>query len=117
MFGTVALWIGQLFYPKFYSITSNIGLLVYTLSILVLMKEIDKEVTRTVEFTDFLKQVAKKGNEISVMNDIDVDGDANDKLKIKGGGGGDDDVWPGKIGDHNQRVLVDIDQHEDIVIV
>ena len=53
MFGTVALWIGQLFYPKFYSITSNVGLLVYTLSILVLMKEIDKEVTRNVEFTDF----------------------------------------------------------------
>ena len=58
-----------------------------------------------------MKQVAKKGNEIneiSVMHDLDVDGDANDKLKMKGGG---DD------GDHNQRVLADIDHQEDVVIV
>lgn len=68
MFGTIALSIGQLFYERWYSLTSNLGLLIYTITLLVLMKEIDKDIVRTAEFTDFLKQVALKGNSISILN-------------------------------------------------
>jgi len=39
---------------------------------MVLMREIDKEIFRTVEFTEFLKQVAIKGNQKSVMNDMNT---------------------------------------------
>ena len=47
------------------------------------MKEIDKDIDINLEFTDFLKQVARKGNAISVKNDdseVLVIGDKNQKL-------------------------------------
>lgn len=68
MFGTIALSIGQLFYERWYPFTSNLGLLIYTITLLVLMKEIDKDIIQTAEFMDFLKQVALKGNSISILN-------------------------------------------------
>lgn len=49
------------------------------------MKEIDKDIDINLEFTDFLKQVARKGNAISVKNDdseVLVIGDKNQKLDI-----------------------------------
>lgn len=49
------------------------------------MKEIDKDIDINLEFTDFLKQVARKGNVISVKNDdseVLVIGDKNQKLDI-----------------------------------
>lgn len=69
MFGTIALSVGQLFYERWYSFTSNLGLLIYTITLLALMKEIDKDIVQTAEFTDFLRQVALKGNSISVLNE------------------------------------------------
>jgi len=85
MFGTIALSIGQLFYERWYPVTSNLGLLVYTLTLLVLMREIDKDSTKTAEFTDFLKQVVLTGNAISMQNDnvdfsIEKIGDANQRV-------------------------------------
>jgi len=68
MFGTTALSIGQLFYERWYPFTSNLGILIYTITLLALMKEIDKDIIETAEFTDFLKQVALKGNSISILN-------------------------------------------------
>lgn len=95
MFGTIALSIGQLFYQRYYQLTSNLGLLIYTLTLLVLMREIDKEIFNTVEFTEFLKQVAVKGNQISFLNEED---------------------FCGRIRDHNQRVMeVDDLVEEEIV--
>lgn len=49
------------------------------------MKEIDKDIDINLEFTDFLKQMARKGNAISVKNDdseVLVIGDKNQKLDI-----------------------------------
>jgi len=57
------------------------------------MREIDREIFNTVEFTDFLKQVAVKGNQISVMNDMNGNG---------------------RIRDHNQRMLEEID--EEVIV-
>jgi len=93
MFGTIALSIGQLFYQKLYPLTSNLGMLIYTFTLMVLMREIDREIFNTVEFTDFLKQVAVKGNQISVMNDMNGNG---------------------RIRDHNQRMLEEID--EEVIV-
>jgi len=39
----------------------------------MLQTEIDKDVNVTAEFTDFLQQVAKKGNTISFKGGIDED--------------------------------------------
>lgn len=79
MFGTVALSIGQLFYESWYPITSNLGLLIYTITLLVLMREIDKDIIKTAEFTAALNQVALKGNQISVLNDGTICGKISDK--------------------------------------
>jgi hypothetical protein len=86
MFGTIALSVGQLFYERWYPTTSNLGLLIYTITLLVLMKEIDKDIVKTAEFTDFLKQVALKGNTISILNDSET-------ATIQ------------EIGDRNQRII------------
>lgn len=83
LFGTLFLLIGQTFDERWYPFTSNLGYFIYSLSILRLMKEIDKDIDINLEFTDFLKQVARKGNAISVKNDdseVLVIGDKNQKL-------------------------------------
>lgn len=49
------------------------------------MREIDKDIDINLEFTDFLKQMARKGNAISVKNDdpeVLVIGDKNQNLDI-----------------------------------
>jgi hypothetical protein len=93
MFGTIALSFGQLFYEEWYPFTSNLGYLIFTITLLVLMREIDKDFTKTTEFTDVLKQVALKGNSISVKND-EVD------FSIE------------RIGDKNQRIYDDDDDSQ-----
>ncbi len=72
MFGTIALFIGQLFATKWYPFTSNFGFLVYLATVLVLMRAIDNDVVSTTDFTDFLREVAKQGNKISVQNDLAI---------------------------------------------
>lgn len=69
-FGTLVLTIGQFFTVGWFAISSNAGFLVYTVTLILLMKQIDRDIVSFAEFTDFLHQVAKKGNEISVHNVI-----------------------------------------------
>mmetsp|Transcript_2017 Transcript_2017/g.2913 ORF Transcript_2017/g.2913 Transcript_2017/m.2913 type:complete len:403 (+) Transcript_2017:247-1455(+) len=78
MFGTITLSIGQLFSTEWYPFTSNFGFLVYTVTILFLMGEIDKDVVSTTDFTDFLREAAKQGNKISVQNDIAMSGNESE---------------------------------------
>lgn len=61
------------------------------------MREIDKDFTKTAEFTDVLTQVALKGNSISVKND-EVD------FAIE------------RIGNKNQRVYDDDDDDDDMIV-
>lgn len=66
LFGTIAIAAGQLFSVTYYPITSNTGFFIYVLTLVLLMVEIDKDIVKTAELTDFLERVAKKGDEISV---------------------------------------------------
>lgn len=67
-FGTVALIVGHFFDAKWFAVTSNCGVLIYTVTLILLMRQIDRDIVSFAEFTDFLHQVAKKGNEITVHN-------------------------------------------------
>lgn len=71
--GTLALAGGQLFGEMWYPFTSNLGLLIFIITVLMLQTEIDKDVNITVEFTDFLQQVSRKGDAISVRRYTDED--------------------------------------------
>lgn len=85
-FGTLVLAIGQLFTVKLFAVLSNAGLLVYTITLILLMKQIDRDIVSFSEFTDFLQQVAKKGNEINVHNVIssDPNGQGTKEVKVSG---------------------------------
>jgi len=74
-FGTLALAGGQLFAESWYPFTSNLGLLIFVITVLMLQTEIDKDVNITAEFTDFLHRVAKKGDATIVQPDMDDDDD------------------------------------------
>lgn len=65
-FGTLALTGGQLFGTEWYSFTKNLGFLILIITLLLLMLEVDRDINETVELMDFLNQVSKKGDEISV---------------------------------------------------
>lgn len=66
-FGTGAMAATQIFgYPPYFSCTSNLGLLIFIVSILLLMVEVDKDMVAADEFADFLAQVARKGDKTSV---------------------------------------------------
>ncbi len=71
-FGTIALTVGQFFGSIWFAVTSNFGLLIYTITLILLMRQIDRDIVSFAEFTDFLHQVAKKGNEITVHNVIEA---------------------------------------------
>ncbi|MGH7974497.1 MAG: hypothetical protein ACREBR_03130 [bacterium] len=45
---------------------SNLGFLFYFLAIVFLMKEVDKDMAATADFTEFLADVARLGNAISI---------------------------------------------------
>ena len=66
-FGTGAMAATQIFgYPPYFPCTSNLGLLIFIVSILLLMVEVDKDMVAADEFADFLAQVARKGDKTSV---------------------------------------------------
>lgn len=69
MFGTILLAAGQLFSESWYPFMSNLGFLFYTGTLILLMKEIDKDIISTSEFTSFLKIVSEKGNQHSVLRE------------------------------------------------
>ena len=58
--------IGQIFGPKLYAVMSNSGMLLFIIALLAVMAEVDKDIVATRNFSGFLMQVAKIGDEISV---------------------------------------------------
>lgn len=54
--------VGQLFGTELYTIMSNAGMLVYIITILLLMAEVDKDIVKTDDIASFLVQVAQKGD-------------------------------------------------------
>jgi hypothetical protein len=66
LFGTVAMGVGQIFGPKLYPVMSNAGMLLFIITLLALMAEVDKDMVATHNVASFLIQVANIGDEISV---------------------------------------------------
>jgi hypothetical protein len=67
-FGTCALAVGQIFNVSWFAVSSNTGLLIYTITLILLVRQIDRDIVSFLEFTDFLSQVAIKGNENTVQS-------------------------------------------------
>lgn len=65
-FGTLAMALGQLFGPALFPIMSNTGILIFIITILLLMAEVDKDIVATHDVACFLVQVAQKGDQIRV---------------------------------------------------
>lgn len=65
-FGTLAMGISQLFADNLYTIMSNAGLLVFIVTILIVMNEVDKDMIANNDIACFLVQVAQKGDESRV---------------------------------------------------
>lgn len=58
--------ISQLFADNLYTIMSNAGLLVFIVTILIVMNEVDKDMIANNDIACFLVQVAQKGDESRV---------------------------------------------------
>lgn len=67
-FGTLALSAGELFSINTYLITSNIGVIIFFCSIILLLKEVDKEMAVADDFDDFLRQVEIMGVKTSTKH-------------------------------------------------
>jgi hypothetical protein len=52
----------QLFGTELYTVMSNVGMLVFIITILLLMAEVDKDIVKTDDIASFLVQVAQKGD-------------------------------------------------------
>ena len=70
MFGTVAMAVGQLFGEELYTVMSNTGVLIFVITILLLMAEVDKDIVATNDVASFLVQVAQKGDQIRVEENV-----------------------------------------------
>ena len=55
--------IGQLFGTELYTVMSNAGMLIFIITILLLMAEVDKDIVKTDDIASFLVQVAQKGDQ------------------------------------------------------
>jgi hypothetical protein len=64
-FGTLALSAGQLFRERWFLLFSNIGLIIYLVTTILLMSELDKDMVATSDFSMFLADVSRKGDQIS----------------------------------------------------
>lgn len=69
-FGTLAMGASQLFTEKLYTIMSNAGLLVFIITIILVMTEIDKDMIATNDVAWFLVSVAKSGDQIRVVDPV-----------------------------------------------
>ncbi|EJK73616.1 hypothetical protein THAOC_04749 [Thalassiosira oceanica] len=65
-FGMLALALTQLFDEKLYNIMSNTGYLVYIITVLLAMVEVDKDMVKNDEVANFLVEVAYKGDQVCV---------------------------------------------------
>jgi len=77
-FGTLALAVGQVFSEKWFPLTSNIGLLIFVITLLLLMVEVDKDMVAADNFSVFLTEAAEMGDKITVrrvMNDEETKND------------------------------------------
>mmetsp|Transcript_23505 Transcript_23505/g.42207 ORF Transcript_23505/g.42207 Transcript_23505/m.42207 type:complete len:280 (+) Transcript_23505:857-1696(+) len=61
--------VGQFFDEKLYTIMSNAGMLIFIITILLLMGEVDKDMVVADDVAWFLVTVAKKGDQIRVVNE------------------------------------------------
>lgn len=68
--GTVALTVGQFFRLDWYPLTSNVGFVLYIISILLLMKEVDKDMVAADDFANFLKQASISAESSPAVNNI-----------------------------------------------
>lgn len=57
---------GQLFGDRWYTAMSNIGQVSFVLSIILEMKEVDKELVAEADFEEFLNEVEAYGDRISI---------------------------------------------------
>ena len=81
-FGTLALTGGQFFTEKWYPLASNCGLLIFIITLLLLMSEIDKDMVESEELADYLEQVAKKGDEISVRHILEINKNEAENIEL-----------------------------------
>jgi len=57
--GTVALGVGQIFGKAWYPISSNLGLLILIISVILVMAEVDKDMEAAEQFTNFLGDIVR----------------------------------------------------------
>lgn len=62
--------IGQLFGPELYTIMSNAGMLIFIITILLVMAEVDKDISAANDVAGFLIQVAKTGDQLRVAEAV-----------------------------------------------
>ena len=62
------MFIGQLFGEDLYAVMSNAGILIFIITILLLMTEVDKDIIASNDEANFLVQVAQKGDQIRVLS-------------------------------------------------
>eukprot|EP00578_Thalassiosira_sp_NH16_P017893 CAMPEP_0181129406 /NCGR_PEP_ID=MMETSP1071-20121207/29305_1 /TAXON_ID=35127 /ORGANISM="Thalassiosira sp., Strain NH16" /LENGTH=141 /DNA_ID=CAMNT_0023215391 /DNA_START=286 /DNA_END=711 /DNA_ORIENTATION=+ len=58
--------VGQMFGEELYTVMSNAGVLIFIITILLVMAEVDKDIVATHDVACFLVQVAQKGDQIRV---------------------------------------------------
>ena len=71
-FGTLAMFVGQLFGEELYTVMSNAGILIFIITILLLMAEVDKDIVKSNDEACFLVQVAQIGDQIRVASSADT---------------------------------------------
>mmetsp|Transcript_60882 Transcript_60882/g.71231 ORF Transcript_60882/g.71231 Transcript_60882/m.71231 type:complete len:369 (+) Transcript_60882:112-1218(+) len=60
LFGTIAFGVGQIFGQKeWYPLSSNLGLLILIISVILVMGEVDKDMEAAAQFTHFLSDVVR----------------------------------------------------------
>ena len=67
-FGTLAMALCQIFGEELYTIMSNAGMLVFIITILLLMAEVDKDIVAINNEACFLVQVAQKGDHTRILD-------------------------------------------------
>lgn len=65
-----AMAVGQLFGEELYTVMSNAGVLIFIITILLVMAEVDKDIVNANDVACFLVQVSQKGDQIRVSRSI-----------------------------------------------
>ena len=74
--------IGQLFGTELYTVMSNAGMLVFIITILLLMAEVDKDIVKTDDIASFLVQVAVKGDQTRMSTFTQARRDRNEERQM-----------------------------------